>query len=73
MTTTEQRTKRKSNEVLRFFDSESEAWDYMVMRNRAHQRGDKQLVVLVDGPEDNFAVMDLESAIDNGFSYTWEV
>ena len=73
MTTTEQRTKRKSNEVLRFFDSENEARDYMVMRNRAHQRGDKQLVVLVDGPEDNFAVMDLESAIENGFLYTWEV
>jgi len=43
------------------------------MRNRAHQRGDKQLVVLVDGPEDNFAVMDLESAISNGFLYCWEV
>ena len=73
MTTTEQSTNRKSTEVLRFFDSENEARDYMVMRNRAHQRGDKQLVVLVDGPEDNFAVMDLESAIENGFSYTWEV
>ena len=73
MTTTEQSTKRKRTEVLRFFDSENEARDYMVMRNRAHQRGDKQLVVLVDGPEDNFAVMDLESAIDNGFLYTWEI
>ena len=73
MQSTMRDTKRKSNEVLRFFDSECEARDYMVMRNRAHQRGDKQLVVLVDGPENNFAVMDLESAISNGFCYSWEV
>lgn len=57
---------------IRFFDSEDEARTDMRSRNRAHRSGDRELVVMVDGPTDNYAVMDLREAIANDFLYTWE-
>jgi hypothetical protein len=45
----------------------------MVAKNRACKRAGnlKDIFVLVDGPENDFAVMDLDSAIENGFLFQW--
>lgn len=47
----------------------------MVMRtlNRASKAaGNREVFVVTDGPEENFAVMDLTSAIELGGGYIWE-
>lgn len=65
----------KPRTYLKFFASKERALDWMRMINTAAQRaGNKRdLMVVTDGPEDNFAVMDLDSAIELGGGYTWEV
>jgi hypothetical protein len=54
--------------MIKFFVEEEEARDYMVSLNRTHI---KEIFCLVDGPEDNFAVVDLETAIDLEIPYEW--
>lgn len=59
---------------IRFFDDEDTAIEYMTMINKARlAAGNNHIVVLTDGPEDNYAVMEMEYAIDNGFAYSWKL
>lgn len=59
---------------IRFFDDEDKAIEYMTMVNKARlASGNNHIVVLTDGPEDNWAVMEMEYAIDNGFAYSWKL
>ena len=60
-----------SRHYLRTFQTESAADDWMRAKNRASRDG--TVFVLVDGPADDFAVMDLTSAIESDFSYRWGV
>lgn len=64
-------TTKKS--YMRIFDNEADAVQRMIIKNRAHKKGDGQIFVLVDHPDDQYAVMDIDSAIDNDFCYRWEV
>ena len=58
---------------MKTLTDENEARDLMVLWNRS-RRGRAELVVMVDGPDDGeFTVMELRDAIENGFSYCWEV
>lgn len=56
---------------VRFFNSEDDADDRCANRNRACRRANnyKDVYAVVDGPEDNFAVVDLKTAISLGCGY----
>lgn len=54
--------------MVKFFAEEDEACDYMRSLNKTHR---KEIFCLVDGPEDNFAVVDLRTAIDLEIPYEW--
>lgn len=54
--------------MVKFFAEEDEACDYMRSLNQTHR---KEIFCLVDGPEDNFAVVDLRTAIDLEIPYEW--
>lgn len=60
-------------QYIKIFKSEEQAFQLMVAKNRACKRAGnlKDIFVLVDGPENDFAVMDLDSAIENGFLFQW--
>jgi hypothetical protein len=60
----------KTTEYLRFYPTESDALDAMRSKNDSHRDG--ALFVVTDGPEDNFAVMDLKTAIEMELPYKWE-
>jgi len=55
---------------MKFFSTEDEARNYMRFLNNAHA---EEVFCLVDGPEDNFAVVDLETAIDLEMPYECSV
>ena len=58
----------------RFFDSEDDAIRLMRDRNRSERDAKRPAWwCVVDGPEDNFAVVDLETAIDLGGGYRWAI
>ena len=55
---------------IRFFDDEDKAIEYMTIVNNARlASGNNHIFVLTDGPEDNWAVVEMEYAIDNGFAF----
>jgi len=60
--------KNSIKNYLKFFESEEKAYQWMVMKNRAAKH---DMYVLADGPDNNFAVMSLSLAVENGFSYQW--
>jgi hypothetical protein len=49
------------------------AFEFMVMKNRAYQAAgnQKDLMVLVDGPENDFVVMPVETATQNEFPFVF--
>ena len=55
----------------RFFASENEARSICQIKNQACRRAGnfKDIYCLVDGPEDNYAIVDLKTAIDLGMGY----
>jgi hypothetical protein len=64
----------KSETYIKFFSDEGEASSWMRMRNQARLSvGNRDIFAVVDGPEDNFAVVDLRTAIELGGGYRWEV
>ena len=64
----------KTNEYMKMFKTEAAAMDWMRMKNRACKLAGntRDLFVVTDGPENDFAVMDLKSAIELGSGYKWE-
>jgi hypothetical protein len=70
-TKTRMNTKANRETYIQFFDNEEVADAFMRMRNRARVSAD--VVVVVDGPEDNWAVVDLSTAIELGGGYRWAV
>ena len=56
----------KTNQYLKMFKTENAATDWMRMKNRALKLAGntRDLFVVTDGPSDDFAVMDLKSAIE---------
>ena len=56
----------------KFYDTEREAADAMKLYNNTLDKGKsgiKHYRVMVDGPDDNYAVVDLDTAIDMGMGY----
>lgn len=58
---------------VQMFETESEAAEACRIRNRAYRRvGNRSdLVVVVDGPSDDYAVVDSVSAIGMEIPYSW--
>lgn len=60
----------KANETyIKTFSNEDAAHDHMRMKNRVVVDG--TLFCLVDGPDDQYSVVDLKTAIELGGPYTW--
>jgi hypothetical protein len=58
-----------ANSYLKRFAAENEAADWMAMKNQTARDG--SIFVLTDGPEDDFAVVDIRTAIDMDAPYRW--
>ena len=59
--------------VCRFFPDRDTAYQWMLTANRARRR-EADILVLVDGPDDAYAVMDLPAVIELGvLPYAWAV
>lgn len=63
-------TKRET--YCRFFAIENDAVSLCQLKNRAARRANncRNIYAVIDGPEDNFAVVDLMTAIDFGAGYS---
>lgn len=61
----------KARTYTRFFETENEALDICTIKNKACKRAGnyRDIYAVVDGPDDNFAVVDLMTAIELGFGY----
>ena len=64
----------KTETYIKYFKNENDAKDWMLMKNRTSvDKSTRSLKVVVDGPEDNFAVVDFRTAQELGCGYYWEV
>ena len=72
-TTSEKEIEMKNQSYLKEFETEDQAREWMQMKNRAHAQGDKQIFAVVDGANDNYAVVDLKTAIELEANYYWSV
>ena len=64
----------KTQTYCKFFQTKDGAMQFMRLQNRAAaSAGNRRDVLCVtDGPSDNFAVVDLKTAIELGNGYSWE-
>jgi hypothetical protein len=67
--------KREMKTYLVRFDSEKSAMDRMRLKNRAcRMAGNRRdIYAVVPGPEGDWAVVDIKTAIELGAGYRWEV
>lgn len=57
---------------IKTFLTESRAMEFVRLQNIAMKAaGNHNLLVVAPGPDDNFAVMDIKSAIELGIGYQW--
>ena len=63
----------KTATCILFFESENDAYQMMVLKNRACKRAGNMndCYVMMDGPYNNYAVMDIMSAIESGMLYSF--
>ena len=61
----------KRETYCKFFESENDARTRCANKNKAARRANnyRDIYCLVDGPENNFAVVDLTTAIELGSGY----
>jgi hypothetical protein len=52
------------------FSSEDAAYAHMIQLNRAHPHAEPY--VMIDGPSNDFAVVDMSTAIELNAMYRWE-
>ena len=62
---------KNSESYMKQFDEEDQATAWCEMKNKACKRAGnyRDIYAIVDGPEYDFAVVDLSTAIDLGFGY----
>ena len=56
--------------LIRRFENRNDAMDFMAIKNRT-TTAKNWVYVVVDGPEDDFAVVDLSTAIELEAPYEW--
>ena len=62
---------KKQATYCKYFDDENKARQWCSMKNGAARRAQnfRDIYCLVDGPSDDYAIVDLVTAIDLGFGY----
>ena len=62
---------KKQETYTQFFDQEDEALDRCYLKNQACRKAGnfRDIYAVVDGPDDNYAVVDLSTAIELGSGY----
>ncbi len=65
----------KAETFLKHFPEYDKAFDYMTQRNRSFSKAGntKDIFCVVPGPEYNYAVVDLRTAIELELGYVWNV
>lgn len=60
-------------QYVKIFENEADAYNWMRMKNRACEKAGNlnDVFCLVDGYDNNYAVVDINTAIDGGFLYSW--
>jgi hypothetical protein len=70
----QQPTRTRSNSMktahIATFSSEDAAYAYMIRINRAHPHAEPY--VMIEGPRDDYAVVDMSTAIELNAMYRWE-
>lgn len=62
----------QTKRFTKMFKTESRAVEFARLQNIAMKAaGNHDLLVVAPGPDDNFAVMDIKSAIELGLGYQW--
>lgn len=59
----------KAQTYIKEFSDEQKAWDWMVMKNQTQRDG--SIFCLVPGAVKEWAVVDLDTAIELGMGYRW--
>ena len=64
----------KNQNYIKTFTTEDEAMDWMGVKNRSCKLAGnvRDFFCVVDGAENNFAVVDISTAIELGGGYKWE-
>ena len=73
-TKTKSSDKMKTKSYCKFFQTKDGAMQFMRLQNRAAASAGnrRDALCVTDGPSDNFAVVDLKTAIELGNGYSWE-
>jgi hypothetical protein len=62
---------KKQESYCKFFDDEEKADNWMKMKNRSRMLAKNyDMFAMIDGPENNFAIVDISTAIEMGMGYT---
>ena len=62
----------KTQTYIKRFDEKNKAENWMVFKNQSNrQKG--QIYCMVDGPENDYAVVDIATAIEMNCPYSWAV
>lgn len=56
---------------MKSFTDQEQAYRWMKVKNQTN-REKGQMYCLMDGPENDFVVCDIKTAIDTGLPYEWE-
>ncbi len=62
----------KQETLIKRFEKRDDALDYMVMKNKT-TKTPNWVCVTVDGPEMDYAVVDLSTAIEMELPYEWSL
>ena len=59
---------KKQETYIKHFNNENDALDHMAMKNRTNQVKN-WIWAMVDGPDNNFSIVDIRTAIEMGCCY----
>jgi len=62
----------KSQRYIRFVPDQSTAEDAARNMTRQHAKGDRAIFAAMPGPADNWAIVDLLTAIESEMPYSWQ-
>ena len=61
----------KTPRFLKFTATQDQAESTARRLTAAHAQGDRQIFAVIEGPRDDWAVVDLMTAIESGQRYSW--
>ena len=62
----------ESKSYIKSFAEHEKAAVWARTKTKAHAKGDREIFVVVEGPEDDWVVCDLKTAIETELPYSWE-